>query len=398
MTRLTIQEARTLAIHSQLLNQPLPAKGKAALLDVIEHLGYIQIDTISVVARAHQHVLWTRLPDYQESDLKTLEEKDRAVFEYWAHAASYLPMRDYRFSLVRKSEFLNGETVWFEKNHKLIHYVFDRIKAEGPLQSKDFENPDKGKKSETNGMDWSRNPVNLALRLLFMEGKIMVSHRRGFQKTYDLPERILPSHVDTTPPDRETYARYLIGRDARAHGLIKARETAYLLKNMRTPVNRVLREMVEEGLLVEAQVEGRDGETYFVHAPLLEQFPTGSSRREMTILSPFDNLVIQRKRLSELFDFDYTLECYVTAPKRKFGYFSLPVLWGDRFAGQLDLKADRRSQTLIIKNLQWEKGLGTKAADKKALSRSLRNFATFNGCNRVTSEMPGIDREILGEW
>lgn len=377
MKHISIQEARTLAIGSQLLDGPSLLNGKEGTRQVIEHLGYVQIDTISVVARAHHHALWSRVPDYSPAHLQSLEEEDRAVFEYWAHAASYLPMADYRFSLPRKEEFISGDGHWFKKDHKMIARVYERIKQEGPLMSKDFENPSKNQ-SKSNGMDWARNPVNLALRQLFMEGRIMVAGRRGFQKAYDLPERILPPHVDTRMPSRKEYFQYIVERDVRAHGLVKATEIAYLLKNTRKEVDALLKEMVHEGILAKVKVEGINGEPYFIGPQSLDKLHAEKVERRLRILSPFDNLVIQRKRLEELFGFKYTLECYVPAAKRKFGYFGLPLLLGDEFIGQIDLKADRKTKTLWINNLELKEN---SAAEH--LPESLREFAAFNHCERI---------------
>lgn len=342
----------------------------------------MQIDTISVIARAHHHVLQTRVPDYAEDYLKTLEEEERVIFEYWAHAAAYLPIADYRYSLARKEEFLTGDGHWFKKDSKLMSYVLDRIKREGPLMSRDFNNPDK-KKGAAKGMDWARNPVNLALRQLFMEGKIMVSGRKGFQKTYDLPERIIPHGIDQSLPGREEYFRYLIKRDIRAHGLGKAGEIAYLLKNTGKEVRLILKKMVMTGELTEVKVEGRGPEAYFVRPESLENFPSLKRKRKLMILSPFDNLVIQRKRLEELFGFKYVLECYVPAAKRKVGYFSLPLLWGAEFVGQVDLKADRKKRVLLVKKLVWEEKIKNCDHLLGPLVESLKNFASFNQCDSV---------------
>ena len=382
MLVISLKDARDLALRRQLDFSAVAGDERATLRRVIERLGYVQIDTISVVARAHHHVLWSRLPAYERPLLKALEEEDRAIFEYWAHAASYLPIADYRFTLPRKAEFLSGEAHWFKKDEKLVSYVFDRIRTEGPLMSKDFVNPQK-KKGVGDGMDWTINPVNLALRQLFMEGRVMVAYRRGFQKVYDLPERVLPPEVDLQMPSRSEYLQYLIERDIRAHGIIRARETGYLLKNTGAEIKTLLSKLVEAGTLAAVRVEGQGPEPFFLRPEWLENlsgknYPTG-----LYILSPFDNIVIQRKRLEALFGFAYTLECYVPAAKRKFGYFGLPILWEGAFAGQIDLKADRRNRRLLIQNLEIMEGTKDPERLLVVLSEELKRYASFNACDSV---------------
>ncbi len=375
-------EARSLAINCQQLPAKISLAGKAGARSAIERIGYVQIDTISVIERAHHHVLWTRVDGYQPSHLVELEEQDRAVFEYWAHAASYLPIEHYRFTLPRKAAFLQSDGHWFPKDHRTMRYVLDRIKAEGPLMSKDFK-PQKKNKPASSGMDWGRNPMNLALRQLFMEGRIMVTHRRGFQKVYDLPENVLPAEVDTRMPDQRSYLRYLIERDIAAHGLLKSREIGYLLKGTGLAVQKMLEELVDAGELLECTVAGRPDDVYYTRPDLLETAATAPPLRELHLLSPFDNLVIQRQRLSGLFGFDYVLECYVPAKKRKTGYFCLPLLWGTEFAGQIDLKTDRKDKVLWIKNLVLETGVDREEAFLAALRKKLAAFAKFNKCEKI---------------
>lgn len=390
---LSIHEARTLAVNSQLLGTSTSFTGAEGARKVIEHLGYVQIDTISVVARAHHHVLWSRVEGYQEAHLKALEES-RAVFEYWAHAAAYLPMADYRFSLCRKEEFLNGKAFWFEKDHQLAGHVLDRIRREGPLMSKDFK-ADSPARPGGNGMDWSRNPYNLALRQLFMEGRIMVAGRRGFQKTYGLPHDILPSGIDKKLPARDAYIRYLIARDIRAHGLVKASEIGYLLRNIQPALKDGLADMLAAGELISARVEGQGDTLYYLHRGALEQLSQPRPPARLHILSPFDNLVIQRKRLEELFGFSYTLECYTPAAKRRFGYFGLPLLYGNSFVGQLDAKADRKSRCLYINNLVLEAG-ELREETEAELVKSLGKFMAFNGCRSIRL-MPSAARQLSPE-
>ncbi len=395
MHTITKKQARALAIHSQALTTAHPFKGKAGALQALEQTGYAQIDTLSVVKRAHHHVLWSRVDGYESGHLHELVA-EQSVFEYWAHAAAYLPMRDYRFTLPRKEEVRASDGMWHQRNPRLIAYALDRIRAEGPLMSRDFEKNEARLYFGDNKEGWSASAISHTLFQLFMEGELMVVGRKGFQKIYDLTERALPADVDTRRPSRKEYLRYLIERDLRAHGLLKASEIGYLIKNTGQEISGLLKEMVEDGQLIPLQVE-KLPQPYYAFPDALKKLEEAKQERRIRILSPFDNLLIQRKRLEELFGFSYTLECYVPKAKRKVGYFSLPLLRGHEFVGQADLKAERKTQSLLVKNLVWEAGKAKQEHLWKALAKSLQEFAGFNGCTaiRVETQLPDWGKKIL---
>lgn len=382
MITLDLKEARALVLQQQLLHPKASFKGKTDTFKAIEHLGYIQIDTLSVVARAHHHVLGTRIKDYKEDYLKSLEEEDRLVFEYWAHAASYLPMKDFRFTMHRKHNIGKGDGFWYEKNPKLMQYILDRIRAEGPLMSRDFKSEEP--KPKSTAPVWSSNPIKRALHQLFMEGQLMVSRRKGFQKTYDLAERVLPSNIDTSVPSKQEYLEYLIERDVRAHGLIQAREIGHLIKGVKPDIRQLIGTMVKSGKLIEVKIKPKEGYTFYSTSEIIDSFQGWSKSNRLRILSPFDNLLIQRDRTSTLFDFKYTLECYVPAAKRIVGYFSLPLLLDTTFVGQIDLKTDRKTKTLWIKNLVWEQKVKESKRLRSAFNKSLKTFADFNNCEKIS--------------
>jgi len=385
MHPISLRQARALAAHSQGLTAAQNCQGKEGTLKAIEQIGYAQIDTLSVVKRAHHHVLWSRVGRYHPDHLHELVA-EQSVFEYWAHAAAYLPMRDFRFSLPRKEEVKASDGMWHQRNPQLIRYALGRIRAEGPLMSRDFAKEGGRLYFGNNKEGWSASAISHALFQLFIEGELMVVSRKGFQKVYDLTERALPAGVDTRRPSREEYIRHLIGRDIRAHGLLKATEIGYLIKNSTAEINRQLTQMTEAGELAQLAVEGQ-AQPYYAFPSTLETLDAVPVGRRIRILSPFDNLIIQRKRLEELFGFSYTLECYVPKGKRKVGYFSLPLLRGTEFVGQADLKAERKSKVLWIKNLVWESGKAEQGHLWKSLAKSLREFAAFNECENIDSEM-----------
>jgi hypothetical protein len=369
---LSTKQARKLVLHPQRL-PPVNKSGSAlgATLSAIEHLGYIQIDTISAVQRAHHHTLWSRNPRYQISHLDQLVEQ-RKVFEYWSHAAAYLPMRDYRFSLPRKYALVSGEqNHWFKRDKQLMSYVLDRITAEGPLMAKNFEHS--GKKVGT----WGVKPAKQALETLFMQGDLMISKRVNFHKVYDLTERVLPEGINVSQPTPQEHARFLIFQYLKANGLGQAGEIAYLLKNTKPFIVSTLHEMVENRELMEVEV-GKA--RYHVLTASLKLLDKPLARSKVKILSPFDNLLIQRKRMQAFFDFDYQLECYLPAAKRKYGYFCLPVLWNGKLVARMDCKADRKESVLHIHHLAIEPKLTQTDAFLQALLREIKSFMLFNGC------------------
>ena len=359
---LSLPKARRLALKAQgLLDSP-----KGTPLAQIRRIGYLQIDTISVVERAHHHTLWTRAPQYKPGGIEKLL-RSKKVFEYWWHAASYLPMEDFRFTLPRKRALAAGESHWFQRDKKVMRFVRDRIKAEGPLKSSDFETPKKS------GPWWGWKPAKQALERLFQEGTLMIARREGFQKVYDLAERVLPASINTTVPTESEFGKFLVQRTVNAHGIVNERELGYLQRRTaRAAIKKALPRLIESGAIKEVRIDTLPG-TYYASKLSAETAPA-----RLSLLSPFDNAVIQRRRLKELFNFDYQIECYVPKPKRKFGYFCLPILWGDRFVGRIDLKADRKEKRLIRNSLHWEQNAPKDA--QGALQETLQRFSEFNGC------------------
>lgn len=387
MNTISPAEARRLYLHSQGLYGHDYGRGKAGALNVIEHIGYVQIDTIAVVERAHHHTLFTRVKDYKKSYLDELLARDKTIFEYWSHAAAYLPMRDYRYSLPRKKLFAEGKQHWFH-GKKPLQMVYDRIKAEGPLQSKDFEE----KRAAKGWYEWKT--TKQALEQLFMSGQLMVAERRNFQKVYDLTERVLPKWVDTTMPGEREMARHLILSAIDASGFAAASEISYLRRTQHDTVKKALTAMLKDGELQELKVGGLK-DTFYTTQDKLDELHTIRAQKKIHILSPFDNAIIQRRRLINLFDFDYTIECYVPEPKRVYGYFVLPVLYGDAFAGRIDAKADAATQTLIVRGLWLEDGYKVTETILRAFVKALKQFAAFNRCETIKIERAALDRASL---
>ena len=374
MTRL-----RRIALSSQGLLQAKPyGQGLSGACKAIEHLGYVQIDSISVVERAHHHVLHSRVPNFKPEMMNQMLASGD-VFEYWSHAAAFLPMSDFRFSLPYKHAIKSGQTHWYKKrDEKLMAELLARIKSDGPLRSRDVEH----KRAKQAGW-WDWKPAKKALEQLYMQGDLMVSSREGFQKMYDLTERVLPLNVNTNMPNLAEYAAYFIDSQLRCHGLVSLKGLTYLRRHtdLRKTVKSQVNERLAAGSLEEIQLP--TGESYFIEAGAFEHRLSRLNERLM-ILSPFDNAVIQRDRLKALFGFDYQIECYVPAAKRKYGYFSLPLLYRGEFIGRMDCKAHRKERRLEIKSLYFEPHDFDQRAVDVAFEKAIRGFSQFQKCGDVS--------------
>ena len=379
-TQVSLQEARRIAVSAQCLDSQIGKNLKLA--ELVDQLGYVQIDTIAIVARAHHHTLWNRASRYTPDMLHTLQAEDKTIFEYWAHALAYLPIHDYRFYMPRmerqRTSPRDGLKQWMNDHPNVIDQVLDRIRKEGPLTSKDFELPPGTKR----GTWWDWKPTKRALEILFWQGHLMIPERRNFQKVYDLTERVLPSHVNTSLPSTEELAGFHVKRALRAMGIARIREIRdafHIVQqaDLRTCVENLL----ESGDVQSVAVAGQEEPYYALPETLERDLPPAPN--EARILSPFDNLVIQRDRIQRLFDFKYTIECYLPEGKRKYGYFVLPVLWKDQLFARLDPKADRKEKVLYIKGLWFEPDFSALEESLPALAKALASYARFNGCERV---------------
>jgi uncharacterized protein YcaQ len=370
---LSKKEARKIILAAQGFAKINPyGSGASSVGKAVQHLGYVQIDTISVVERAHHHVLWSRVPGYNPEWLHQAQVKTRSVFEYWSHAAAYLPMQDFRFSIPVMEAFRSKKDRWPKSQQKEMNHILDRIRGEGPVMSRHFNSDHKG------GTWWDWKPEKWALQRLYQEGLLMVSHRDGFQRVYDLPENIIPSHINISSPDWREYYSYLVLNTLRAQGIASRNELIHLRHIDHGKFNQVMEELIEEKKIVPVKIE--DLKMMYALPSYLQQSIRLSNR--ISILSPFDNLIIWRNRLSAIFEFDYTLECYIPAHKRVYGYFCLPVMIKDNFIGRIDVKAERNTGVLLVKKVIWSKQKLEKEI-KPLFNEALERFAVFNGCSHI---------------
>lgn len=348
---LTLAEARRRWLHATRLDTRAPfGAGPAAARAAIEHLGYVQIDTINVIERAHHHQLFSRIPDYRRTDLATLQSDERSIFEYWTHALSYVPARDLKFFLAQMAAHRAKPSPWFRNcTPDQLEALLKRIRMEGPVSIRDVDGDVRVEKDHP----WaSTKPSKRVLELGFYNGDLVISRRDGMVKTYELLPRHFGLRKPPKPASEAEIAAYLLERGLRAQGLVNGPS----LMHPRQTLTPLLAELIEKRVrgrkLAPVRIGGLDvpfwAERSLLDAALPEPDP------DLThILSPFDPLVIQRQRLAQFFGYDHVFEAYVAKEKRRFGYFTLPVLVGDSFAAVLDLKTDRAAGKLLVQAWHW---------------------------------------------
>lgn len=370
---------RRLALAAQGLLLPQPyGHGLAGARKAINQIGYVQIDTISVVERAHHHVFHSRVPKFKPAMTNQLL-LDGDIFEYWTHAAAFLPIIDFRFSLPYKHAIKNGQTHWYKtRDKKLMDELLARIRSDGPIRSRDVETNTTKRASW-----WDWKPAKKALEQMYMEGDLMVSNREGFQKTYDLTERVLSSHVNSQMPSMEEFAAHIVNQQLHCHGFASLKGLTYQRRSpeLRKALKALVNERLAQRTLEQLQVSS--GEVFILETGALER-PLPRLNNRMLILSPFDNSVIQRERLKALFQYDYRLECYIPEAKRQYGYFCLPLLYRDEFIGRIDCKAHRKISQLEIKSLHLEQHNFDEELVITAFVDAITQFCHFQNCDSVS--------------
>lgn len=363
---LDLAAARRLWLRAQRLDVPAPfGAGPAATRAAVEHLGYVQIDTINVVERAHHHILWSRIPAYSRSDLAHAQSGEKSVFEYWAHALAYIPTRDYRHFVAAMRAHREKPSAWFGGvTEAELAAILRRIRRDGALSIRDIDDEELVDKTHP----WaSRKPSKRVLQHGFYGGQLAVSARAGMVKTYELTDR----HFGWPPRPRvATEAQtldYLLDRALRAQGVVSLDSACYMDAPRKKPMAALIEARVRRRRLVPVTIDGLKPHWATPEAlaePAAEAAPVHP-------LSPFDPLVIQRNRFEQFFGHAHRFEAYVPAAKRKYGYFALPVLVGDRVAAVIDTKADRAEGRLLVQQWSWigEPRDGDKAVIEEALGR-----------------------------
>jgi uncharacterized protein YcaQ len=275
----------------------------------------------------------------------------------------------------------NRKSAWVRENRKLVNMVLARVRKEGPLTVADFPDVKEGPRDSW----WDWKPAKTALEVLFWTGRLMIAERRGFRRVFDLTERVLPPGLNTKPPTRPELGRFAVRRALDIYGVATAREIRQHIALCDQPtIDQALAELTGADKVIPVTIRGLTDREYYALAEGLKPVPRRKPR--LHLLSPFDNLIILRDRTRRLFGFDYQLECYKVPKQRKYGYFVLPILWGEKFVGRLDPKADRKAKKLLIRSLLFEPGFDKPDAVLQPLARKLQQFAAFNGVNTVILE------------
>jgi uncharacterized protein len=380
---LSLSAARQVVTNAQqLANHPGRPACKDDLYQVIHALGALQIDTINIVARSPYLALFSRLGVYNPAWLDELLVEGK-IFEYWAHAACFLPDPDFPLHRRLCLEGHRGwfSDAWYQADRMTVDGVLDHIRASGPARSVDFERAD-GKK----GTWWDWKIEKQALEFWFACGELMVARRQNFQRVYDLRERVRPDWDDRQAPPLEEVERELTLKAVRAMGIVRSGWVWDYFRRSKKMTPQLVRELASDGLLLEVAVEGWN-EPAYAHPesrPLLAEAESGRLHAtRTTLLSPFDSLVWDRDRALELFGFNYSIECYLPVSKRKYGYFLLPILHQGELIGRLDAKAHRKEKLFEVKSLYLEPSVRVDEELANALAGALRECGEWHGASEV---------------
>lgn len=376
--------ARALMLAAQGLDRrPRRRARKADVLAAIRRMGALQIDTISVVARSPYLVLWSRIGDYDPRWLDALLA-ERKLFEYWAHEACFLPVEDYPLYRHRMLDHSwagwRYAHQWMDAHRDDAARLLQHVRERGQVRSTDFE------RADARGGWWSWKPEKRMLESLFTAGELMIARREGFQRIYDLRERVLPTWDDGQLPSADDVRRALVLKAVRAMGIGKARWVADYFRMDKTSTRLIPDRLADEGALMRANVEGWK-EPGFIHPDHAETARSAAAGRGKpvltTLLSPFDPLVWDRRRASEMFGFDYRIEVYTPAPKRVYGYYVLPILHRGKLVGRLDAKAHRKDGVLEVKALYLEPGVRLTERMAAEVAGAIQDCARWHGTPRV---------------
>jgi uncharacterized protein len=388
---ISLVQARRIALAAQGLGRaPTGPIGTRQLNQTIDRLGLVQIDSVNVFERSHYLPLFARLGAYDRTllDRLTFARKGRYV-EYWAHEAAFLPVTSWplwrwRMQAYRDS-FARSESSWEAANKPMLRWLLDELAASGPLPASAIEHD----ANVRQGPWWGWSDVKRGLEVLFRTGDVVSAGRTRFERTYALPEQVLPTEILDTTIDRTEAHRALITHAARAHGIGTAADLADYFRLKTTEVTPILHELVDAGEIHPVSVSGW-GRAAFLHKDA--RIPR---RLEAdALLSPFDPVVWDRPRAERLFGFHYRIEIYTPQPKRVFGYYVLPVLQDEALVGRIDLKSDRQAGILRVQAAWHEAG---QTINVERLAALLEQTAAWQGLEAVVVVDRGdLARELAG--
>ncbi len=406
---LSHETARRLAVAKQRLAGPRPNADAAGLLDIARSLRCLQLDPISAVARSHTLVAFSRLGPYNPALIDQLLFEDKTLFEYWAHAASIVLTEDYPIHSVTMRRYVRGETgweksvrAWVQANQALHDAILNELRTYGPRLSRQLEADGLHPESwVSTGWTSGRN-VSRMLDYLWTRGDVMVVGRSGGQKLWDLTERALPEWVDQSEIEREEATYQAVQHAVRALGVAKPLHIKrHFIRNRYAHFEETLKRLEADGKLVRAHVHGHGSGlrgTWYMHAedlPAVERLAAGEWQPRTVLLSPFDNLICDRARTEELWDFDFRIEIYVPKDKRRYGYYVLPILDGERLIGRIDPAYQRKEQRLEIQHVYREPDAPSDVASARRVAGAIRELAQFLGAREI--RIGGLD-DLPAAW
>jgi uncharacterized protein YcaQ len=397
MTTYPTSALRAVALRTQGLaaaNGSHPAPTRDSIYNAIEQIGCVQIDTLHMVRRSQYIVLWSRLGAYDPADFDALTSAaDRRLFEGWQHAATIIPLTKYRYQMVHQRNLREHPTNWYNRwlnetvQKDFVPQVLERVRREGALKVSDFESD-----GHTGGTWWNWRPAKVALEFLYAFGELMVADRVKFQRVYDLTERVLPKWVDTTEPTVEERDRFWVERGAKALGICLPRHAGDYTWMKVSRSRPIVESLLADGILLPVKGQLADGKTadLVIHRdnlPLLQQAADGELKTERTtFLSPFDSLWWASRRDEQFWGFHQSLEAYLPAPKRVYGYFCMPILHKNRLVGRFDPKLERKDGLLRLKALYLEPGVKPDEELGRDAAVAMRDFMTFHQAKELVIE------------
>ncbi|WP_165214906.1 winged helix-turn-helix domain-containing protein [Affinirhizobium pseudoryzae] len=386
------RQARHIFLERQGLSRP-PNRllGRDGLLELIHDLGFVQVDSIQTVERAHHQILFSRNQTYLREHLAALLEDHRSLFEHWTHDASIIPSAFFPFwkhrFVRREARIRENWGKWQGEGYdSAVEETFRRIRDHGPVLAREVKAED-----HKSGGWWNWHPSKTALEFLWHTGKLAIARRENFQKVYDLAERVIPPDHFSAEVEYADFVDWACRAALTRLGFATSGEIAAFFDLVTPQEAKVwVADHREELAEVELQtVEGRKRPSFAFaeQLPSLLEAPEPPAR--LRVLSPFDPLLRDRDRAERLFGFNYRIEVFVPEPKRQYGYYVFPLLEGDRMVGRIDMKADRKAGALIVKRLWWEPAIRASAGRLEKLEAELQRLARFSGVERV---------EFLADW
>lgn len=387
---LSLEATRTLAVHRQGLDKRPLGVNKETLLDTIDKIGLLQIDTINVVARSHYLVMLARVGLYDFTELDALFYPDRKLFEQRAHVACLIPAKDYEYFvpviLARRQEPHRKIDRLGSSAQEILDEVLAEINKKGPMASKDFED----QRTEKKGW-WDWKPEKFALEILFEQGYLAIDRRVNFQRYYDLVGRVLLAEIDNPIKTLEDWKRWVVLRSLACLGVATIKQIGDYYRQQKTEINSTIQTLVDEDAIVPVCVEGWK-EAAYINAgdvTIIEEIKDGLHQSKLTVfLSPFDNLIWDRNRVRDLFGFDYRVELYtpLARKERQYGYYAMPILHNGQLVGRLDPKVDRQNKTLIIHSIFIEENQSVDERLIAGIVNAIREFMAFHKADTLIIE------------